>query len=85
MYNNYYCFKQSGSVYCLEGRYYNCNGRGICIIAVVTKGVDWAAYTGADDGWSEQHCLEWAADNGAKLSREDAKHLFPDIKLPYRS
>lgn len=68
-----------------EGRYWNANGVGICVIASITKGVDWAAYIGADDGWSERHCMEWTAEHGAKLSVQDAKHFFPDIKLPYRA
>jgi len=67
-----------------EGRYWNINGVGICIVAVITESVDWAAYIGADDGWSEQACIKWTIDYGAKLSAQDAKHFFPKIKLPYR-
>lgn len=69
----------------LEARYWNVNGVGICIVAVVTKGIDWAAYIGADDGWSEEACIRWATEKGAKLSQQDAHHFFPNIKLPYRS
>ena len=80
----YYCFKESGRQESLEARYWNTNGKGICIIAVITKGVDWAAYIGADNGYSEEGCLEWASRHGAKLSSKDAKHFFPEIELPYR-
>ena len=67
-----------------EGRYWNTNGKGITIVAVTTEGIDWAAYIGADDGWEEEACIKWAADYGAKLLESDARHFFPDIKLPYR-
>lgn len=69
----------------IEGRYWNSNGKGITIVAVITYGVDWAAYIGADDGWKEADCIKWTAEWGAKLSAQDAKHFFPDIKLPYRA
>ena len=68
----------------IEAAYWNTNGKGITIVAVVTEGIDWAAYIGADDGWDEEECIRWTAERGAKLSRGDAKHFFPDIKLPYR-
>jgi len=68
----------------IEGRYWNTDSKGICIVAVVTEGIDWAAYIGADDGHSEGNCMEWTALHGAKLSTADAEHFFPDIKLPYR-
>lgn len=68
----------------VEGRYWNANGVGICIVAVITEGIDWAAYIGSDDGWSAEACIEWTAERGAKLSTQDAKHFFPEIKLPYR-
>lgn len=67
-----------------EGRYWNSNSKGITVVAVITEGIDWAAYIGADDGREEEACMRWTADYGAKLSREDAKHFFPGIKLPYR-
>ena len=66
-----------------EGRYWNINSKGVAVVAVITD-VDWAAYIGADDGWSEEACVKRAADYGAKLSREDAEHFFPDVTLPYR-
>ena len=67
-----------------QARYWNSNGKGIAIVAVITKGIDWAAYIGADNGWDEAACIKWTADYGSKLSIEDAKHFFPEIKLPYR-
>ena len=69
----------------VEGRYWNSNGKGICIVASITEGIDWSAYIGADDGYSEEACIQWTVDMGVKLSRQDAKHFFPDIKLPYRN
>ena len=66
-----------------EGRYWNCNGKGICIVAVIMEDINWSAYIGADNGESKEACMEWAARNGAKLSADDARHLFPDITLPY--
>ncbi len=68
----------------IEGRYWNSGGKGMTIVAVITEGIDWAAYIGADNGWSEEDCIKHAADYGAKLSSEDAKYFFPNIKLPYR-
>ena len=81
----YYCFKEDNWEVSLEARYWNTNGKGICIVAVVTKGIDWAAYTGADNGYREDDCLKWTAEHGAKLSRKDAEYFFPEIKLPYRN
>lgn len=80
----YHKFKEGGGRQFYEGRYWNANGSGICIIAVVTAGVDWSAYVGSDNGWSENDCLRWTADYGVKLSAKDAKYFFPEIKLPYR-
>lgn len=78
----------------IEGRYWNSNGKAIAIVALVSlwkKGEngepdegDWAAYIGADDGWSEKDCIESTSSGGAQLSAEDAEHFFPEIKLPYR-
>jgi len=69
----------------LEARYWNSNGRGIAIVASITKRVDWAAYIGVGLGHSEMmDCLE-VADFGHKLSEADARHFFPDIQLPYRN
>ncbi len=68
----------------LEGRYWNTNGKGICIMAWITKDIDWAAYIGADNGFSEEECMKTTCDYGAKLSEADARYFFPQIKLPYR-
>ncbi len=68
----------------IEARYWNTNGRGIAIVAVITEGIDWAAYIGADNGWCESDCCITAAQCGEKLSEPDARHFFPDIKLRYR-
>lgn len=80
----YYKFQEGGGRAFYEGGYWNANGKGIAVVAVVTHGIDWAAYIGADNGWSEEACLQWAAGSGTKLSQKDAEHFFPDIKLPYR-
>ena len=68
-----------------EGRYWNSNGKGICIVAVITEGIDWAAYIGADSGFSEDDCVKWTVDYGTKLYSQDARYFFPKIELPYRS
>ncbi|MBU2060075.1 MAG: hypothetical protein KKB38_20385 [Gammaproteobacteria bacterium] len=56
----------------------------MAIVANITENIDWAAYIGADNGWSEETCAKRTAEYGAKLSEVDARHFFPDIKLPYR-
>ncbi|KKK47675.1 hypothetical protein LCGC14_3152760, partial [marine sediment metagenome] len=38
----------------LDNRYWNANGKGICIVAKEGAVQDWAAYIFADDGWSEE-------------------------------
>lgn len=67
----------------IEGRYWNSNGRGICVVAIVNEGIDWTAYVGADDGEDESHCIGWTTNYGIKLSEEDAKHFFPEIATKY--
>ena len=67
-----------------EGRYWNANGKGIAVVAIVKDGVDWSAYIGADNGYLEKECLNWTTKYGAKLREADARHFFPDIDLPYR-
>lgn len=72
-----------------EARYWNTNGKGICVMAVITEGIDWAAYIGADNGYSESDCMSWTCEYGAKLSEEDARYFFPkeiylETELPYR-
>lgn len=68
----------------IEGRYWNSGSYGICIVAVITENIDWAAYIGADRGQSESDCIKGTADYGDKLSELDARHFFPDIDLRYR-
>ena len=67
-----------------EGRYYNANGFGVAIVASITNPIDWAAYIGADDGYSEESCIQFVKEKGCKLSEKDARHFFPNITLPYR-
>ena len=61
--------------------YWNSNGKGIAIVAVKGSNTDWAAYAGADDGWSERECIEWTVRHGAKLSQRQAAALFPHLPL----
>jgi hypothetical protein len=69
-----------------EARYYNADGKGIAIVASVTPNIDWAAYIGADNGWSEDTCVSRAKDYGAKLGEKDARYYFPEFKdLLYRA
>ena len=74
-----------GDEHVIVGRFWSVNYFGIAIVAVITEGIDWAAYTGADGGVLKEHTVEIAKGFGAKLSREDAKHFFPEIDLPYRT
>lgn len=68
-----------------EARYYNCNFYACVVVAVITEGIDWAGYiNGCDASLPEREAIEWVADWGAKMSELDARHYFPDIKLPYR-
>ena len=70
----------------ITGRYYNANWQAMAIVAVVTEGVDWAAYAnGVDYSLTEPEAVRWVAEHGEKLSRDDARYYFPDIELPYRS
>ncbi len=73
-----------GTEHIQRGRYWNSNGHGVAVVAVSTEGIDWAAYIGADNGISEHDCILSTARDGDKLSEHDARHFFPDIKLPYR-
>ena len=77
---------QLGERTLVEGHYYNANYYACAIVAVTTHGIDWAAYIGGCNyelPWKEAY--EFVAEHGCKLSREDAKYFFPDIKLPYRA
>ena len=69
----------------ITARYYNANYYATAIVASITEGIDWAAYIGgADPDISEENAVEYVRDCGDKLSESDARHFFPDIKLPYR-
>lgn len=69
----------------IEGRYYNASYYATAIVAVITEGIDWAAYIGgASANLSERGAVEFVAERGCKLSKKDAKHFFPEITLPYR-
>ena len=77
----YYEFDQNH----YEGRYWNNQGKNIAIVACVTEGIDWAAYIGTEtESTSELECLCYVAKWGCKLSAQDARYFFPEVKLPYR-
>lgn len=82
----YYYFQRDSSHLKLEGRFWNCQGKCLAIVACITKGVDWAAYIGTDapDSYDEDSTLVYVADQGNKLSENDARHFFPEITLRYR-
>ena len=69
-----------------EGRFWNTQGKQIAIVACVTPNIDWAAYIGTDapNSYRESDTCDWTAKYGGKLSEKDARHFFPEIKLPYR-
>lgn len=69
----------------IEGRYYNANYYAVAIVASITEGIDWAAYIGAPNyELEEEEAVKYVAKWGCKLSANDARHYFPDIKLRYR-
>ena len=68
-----------------EARFWNCGGKQIAIVAVVTKDIDWAAYIGADNSYTEDETLNYVARRGCKLTEKDARYFFPGIELPYRN
>jgi hypothetical protein len=69
----------------IEGRYCNANYYACAIVAVVTEGIDWAAYmNGCNAKITREDALEQVAEDGDKLSEKDARHFFPDIESPYR-
>lgn len=80
----YYCFEADDYKQKFEGRYWNTGDASIAIVAAVTKGIDWAAYIGADNSPAEKDTLKYVAARGNKLSEKDARYFFPAIKLPYR-
>ncbi len=78
-----YKFYDDVNEYKLEGRYWGINN--ICIVASITKEIDWAAYIGAaPKAHTEDKALVEVANYGMKLSEKDARYFFPDIELPYR-
>ena len=80
----YYMIKR-GIKEVYEGRYFNTSGVAVAVVAVVTPGIDWAAYIGGTTATRhEDEAIVYAAEWGAKLSEEDARYFFPAIKLPYR-
>jgi hypothetical protein len=81
---DYRIFKEYEGTQYIKCRYWNTGNHGISVVAVITKGVDWTAYIGADDGYSELACLEYTSKFGNKLLESDARHFFGDINLPYR-
>jgi len=87
----YYCFRREGTESYLEGRFWNSQGKQLAVVAVVNQFSneqgDWAAYIGTDapDSYKELDTCLYVAKWGCKLSKDDAKHFFPEIKLPYRS
>lgn len=85
----YHVFEKTESKRYLEGRFWNQDGKQLAIIAVVTQigeWGDWAAYIGTDapNSYREQDTCICVAKYGCKLSEKDARHFFPEIKLPYR-
>ena len=85
----YYAFKKDGNKRYLEGRFWNQGGKQLAIVAIVTElngRGDWAAYIGTDapESCTEEATLLYVAEHGCKLSDNDARHFFPQIKLPYR-
>ena len=64
--------------------FWRSGGFCVAVVAVVTPGVDWAAYIGAQpDAVGRDDLYEWVSRHGAKLSEADARHFF-DCSLPYR-
>ena len=68
----------------LDNRYWNGNGKGICIVAKEGAVGDWAAYIFADDGWSEENLIVETIKRGMKLLEREARAFFPLINKPYR-
>ncbi len=68
-----------------EGHYWNSNGYACAIVASVGAEGAWSAYIGGAAPEREEEALDFVARHGAKLSEGDARHFFPEIKLPYRN
>ena len=75
-----------GTKHVRVARYYNCNRYSCAVIAVITEGIDWAAYMNGYDGViaTQEETIEFVKNYGAKLSEKDAKYYFPNILTPYR-
>jgi len=77
--------KEVGTRTLITGRYYNANYYATAIVASITEGIDWAAYIGGAPVFApEAEAVEYVCAYGCKMSEPDARHYFPDIKLPYR-
>ena len=81
-----YCYEADQYKAELEGRFWNNGGNHIAVVAVVTTGIDWAAYIGTDapNSLSKLDTLKYVSERGNKLSEEDARYFFPEVSLPYR-
>ena len=79
-----YIFEDNDHSLKIEGRYWNCQGINIAVVASITKEVDWAAYIGANDSPTEREALHYTAKHGSKLQEADARYFFPNIELKYR-
>lgn len=71
----------------IVGRYFNANGIGTAIVAVVNyhegEVFDWAAYIGGSKRGArrEEWAVEDVAKSGCKISVRDAKHFFPSLPI----
>ena len=77
-------FKETKDQKCIEGRFWST----VAVVAVVSCGIDWAAYIGAGGpiDHTELDTCQSVADSGNKLSENDARYFFPDFEnLIYRS
>ena len=73
----------------VASRYWNVNGTPVAIVAVEGGNADVGAYIGADrNGYNdEESTLDWVARHGAKLGREEALRMLPQLRdcgLSYR-
>lgn len=82
----YTTISEEGGQLTVAGKFWNNCNKHIAIVAVITKGIDWAAYIGTDapNSLRAHDTYIYAARYGEKLAPWDAKHFFPDINLPYR-
>lgn len=78
------------NAYIVPGRYWNCNGSMVAIIAVthVVNGklFDWAAYVGHHEGYYQHETEVWVARHGEKVDVLLAEFLFPVLyeKVSFR-